>query len=316
MSDERDDEEELLDVEVGPSLAGVRVDRALALAADLSRREALALVEAGRVSIDGAVVTRASRVLAAGESLQAVLPARPTGVVAPDPSVAVTVVLEDADFLVLDKAPGDVVHPGAGRRDGTLIAGVIARYPEVAALADDDPARPGVVHRLDKGTSGLLVVARSARGFASLRAQMVAHSAQREYVGLVEGTLPDARGVIDAPIGRSTRHPTAMAVRPDGRSARTHYHVTERLSTPRATTLVAFTLETGRTHQIRVHAASIGHPIVNDTRYGHRRDERLAPERVFLHANRLRFAHPATGEVVDVVAPLPADLATVVEASR
>lgn len=314
MSDERD-EEELLDLEVGPSLAGVRVDRALALAADLSRREALALVEAGRVTIGGTVVTRAARALQVGESLCAVLPARPTGAVEPDPSVVVTVVLEDADFLVLDKAPGDVVHPGAGRRDGTLIAGVLARFPEVAALANDDPARPGVVHRLDKGTSGLLVVARSARGLASLRAQMVAHSAQREYVGLVEGTLPDARGVIDAPIGRSTRHPTAMAVRPDGRPARTHYRVVERRSAPRATTLVEFTLETGRTHQIRVHAASIGHPIVNDTRYGHRRDERLEPERVFLHASRLRFAHPATGEVVDAASPLPADLAAILDAS-
>jgi 23S rRNA pseudouridine1911/1915/1917 synthase len=311
VSVSEDDGVDALEVTVGASLDGVRADRALALLADLSRSAALALIDSGAVLIDGVVLARGSRPLRAGEHLVAALPPADTGVVAPDLSVSINVVVEDDDFLILNKAPGDVVHPGAGRRDGTLIAGVLARYPEIAELGDDDPIRPGVVHRLDKGTSGLVAIARSPRGLASLRAQMLAREVTRTYVGLVEGTVLDDRGVIDAPIGRSLRHPTAMAVRADGRPARTHYRVRRRFTRPRATTLLELDLETGRTHQIRVHASSIGHPIVNDTRYGHRREERLAPERLFLHAATLVFAHPATGDAVTATAALPEDLVVV-----
>ena len=223
--------------------------------------------------------------------------------------------IEERDFVVVDKDAGVVVHPGAGQMTGTLIAGLVARYPEIAELATRGlcpPERPGVVHRLDKGTSGLLVVARTETGLASLSAQLGARQMQREYLGLVEGHVADERGVVDAPIGRSTSHPTLMSVRRDGREARTHYLVRARFDQPSATTFMELHLETGRTHQIRVHMAAIGHPIVNDQRYGHRRDRRLDAERFFLHSASLSFAHPVTGELVSAASELPADLAALI----
>ncbi len=300
-----------LDLIVPDGLEGQRVDRALALVSGLSRSAVLERVAAGAVSVDGKVVAKGSTPLRAGQRLEVDLGPEPATAVAPDDRVVVTVVVEDEEFLVVEKAPGQVVHPGAGQREGTLIAGILARFPEVAELTESagcDPWRPGVVHRLDKGTSGLLVVARTERAWRSLSEQMAERAVTREYVGLAEGHLAEARGVIDAPLGRSTSRPTLMAVRPDGRPARTHYEVRARLENPRRT-LLALRLETGRTHQIRVHLASIGHPVVNDSRYGRRREPRLEPERVFLHAKRLAFVHPRTGERVLVESALPADLA-------
>ncbi|MGH9020068.1 MAG: RluA family pseudouridine synthase [Acidimicrobiales bacterium] len=307
-------DDHVLDVALPEGLDGWRADRALAMLSGLSRREAAALIDAGALSVNGVVVTRAAAPLDARARLEARLPERGVVGVEPDASVVVTVALEDPDFVVIDKAPGVVVHPGAGHRGATLIAGVLARYPAMLASLDGlgDPERPGVVHRLDKGTSGLLVVATSPAGFAGLAAQMRAHLARRTYLALVEGTVAADAGVVDAPIGRSTRTPTRMSVRVDGRDARTRYEVVGRLDGPPATTLVRVGLETGRTHQIRVHLASIGHPVVNDTRYGHRRDRRLGEDRPFLHAARLEFAHPLTGERVDVSSALPDDLAALV----
>ncbi|MDE3065591.1 MAG: RluA family pseudouridine synthase [Acidobacteriota bacterium] len=295
----------------------MRLDRVLAMLTGLSRARAHEALGAGAVSVDGAVVTKGSAPLAAGQRLVARVGAAPSEGVEPEPAVAVAVVLEDPDFVVLDKPAGMVVHPGAGQRHGTLVAGLLARDPELGRLVEAglcDPWRPGVVHRLDKGTSGLLVAARTAEGFESLSEQMSERRVTRVYLGLVEGHVRDERGVVDAPIGRSTHTPTMMAVRADGRSARTHYEVLERVEGPPATTLLRLTLETGRTHQIRVHLAAIGHPVVNDPRYGHRRDPRLGPERVALHAARLGFAHPRTGERVDVLSAWPEDLAALVEA--
>jgi len=303
-----------LDVVVPASLAGQRVDRAVALLTDSSRREAHDAIAAGAVSIDGVVVAKAATTLAEGQRLEATLAAAPDDAVAPDGDVVIHVVVEDYDFVVVDKEPDQVVHPGSGRRDATVVAGLLARYPqlvELAATGECEPARPGVVHRLDRGTSGLVVVALTSAGYASLSAQASAHSMERTYLALVEGDLADERGLIDAPIGRSARTPTLMAVRAGGRPARTRYEVVARLDAPRAT-LVRATLETGRTHQIRVHFATIGHPVVNDARYGHRRDRRLGEDRFFLHASSLAFAHPRTGASVRVTSPLPADLAALV----
>ncbi|HQU26977.1 MAG TPA: RluA family pseudouridine synthase [Acidimicrobiales bacterium] len=301
---------ERLDLRVPDGLAGERVDRVVATLAERSRAEVRTVLEAGGVRLDGATVTRGSTPVASGQRLEVDLPARDDGTVAPDPGVEVTVVLEDPDFVVVDKAPEVVVHPGAGQREGTLVAGLLARYPEIAALADPgERVRPGIVHRLDKGTSGLLVVARSARGLASLREQMAGRAVSRIYSAFVQGHVAEDRGVVDAPIGRSARQPTAMAVREDGRPARTRYHVRRRYDAPYPVTELEVELETGRTHQIRVHLASIGHPVVNDPRYGHRRDGRLAEGRVALHASALSFTHPRTGEPVRVTRDLPADLA-------
>ncbi len=303
-----------LDLRVPPTLDGVRVDRVVAMLTGRSRRDVAAVLARGAVTVDERVSRRPSEVVSAGQHLVARLdPLEGLAVVA-DPSVAVGVVYEDEDLVVVNKAPGQVVHPGAGHGDATLVAGLLARYPALAQLARDgvcEAQRPGIVHRLDKGTSGLLVVALTEPAFRDLASQMAQRRVARTYLALVEGHLADEAGVIDAPIGRSARTPTLMTVRADGRPARTHYEVLERVARPHAATLLRLHLETGRTHQIRVHLAAIGHPVVNDTRYGHRRDQRLAPDRLFLHAAQLVFAHPRTGDTVTVRAALPDDLRAV-----
>lgn len=298
-----------LELTVPDALAGERVDRVVATLSERSRAEVRAAIEAGAVLLDGRVVTRASTPVALGQRLEADLASLATGAVAPEGAVEVDVVLEDPDFVIVDKRPGQVVHPGAGQRTGTLVAGLLARYPEMVALTPlGDPERPGIIHRLDKGTSGLLVVARSERGLEGLRAQMLDRRVRRVYAGFVQGRVKDDRGVVDAPIGRSARHPTLMAVRSDGRAARTRFTVRERFERPYPISELELELETGRTHQIRVHLASIGHPVVNDLRYGHRRDPRLDEDRHALHAQFLAFAHPATGAPVEASSPLPDDL--------
>ena len=307
---------DVLDLVIPGTLDAIRVDRVIAMLTGISRSDATQLVNEGSVSVDDKVVRKGSVVLEEGQHLVAVLPAPDTGVVEPDASVRVDVVLDDEDFAVVNKAAGQIVHPGAGQRSGTLVAGLLARYPQLQDLSDEglsDPFRPGIVHRLDKGTSGVLVVAKTPEGLVSLRDQLATRTMDRTYLGLVEGHVPEERGVVDAPIGRSTRTPTLMAVRADGRPARTGYEVLARLDRPHAVTLLRLSLDTGRTHQIRVHMSTIGHPVVNDPRYGHRRDRRLAEERFWLHSRTLAFVHPRTGERVVAGAPLPEDLASLVQ---
>jgi 23S rRNA pseudouridine1911/1915/1917 synthase len=306
---------ETLDLIVPSTLDGLRIDRVLSMLTGRSRAQSHDVLAGGTVLLDDRVVIKPSTSVSTGQHLVAVLPAALSGDVAPDASVSVNVALDDADFVVVNKLPGQVVHPGAGHADGTLVAGVLARYPELRALSEaglSDRPRPGVVHRLDKGTSGLLVFAKTPEGLASLRHQLSERTMQRTYLALVEGYVAEERGLVDAPIGRSTRNPALMSVRSDGREARTNYEVLARLEKPTATTMLRLHLDTGRTHQIRVHLATIGHPVVNDLRYGHRRDERLAEERFFLHSSELGFLHPKTGEWVLTNAALPEDLATLV----
>jgi 23S rRNA pseudouridine1911/1915/1917 synthase len=305
-----EDPVEAVDVVVPSSLHGERVDRVVSLLLGISRAESRAAIARGDVSVDGAVVRRGAAPLSQGQRL-ILADQGPTDELRAEPDVEVSVVYEDADLVVVDKSAGVVVHPGAGQRDGTLAAGLLARYPELGDLVApglSDPGRPGIVHRLDKGTSGLLVVARSAPALASLRAQIADRTLRRVYLGLAQGAMPDDAGVIDAPIGRSARQPTLMAVRADGRPSLTRYRVLARGAGP-VTTLLELELETGRTHQIRVHLAALGHPIVNDTRYGHQRDGRLRDGRLFLHATRLAFAHPTTGERLELRSDLPRELA-------
>ena len=302
---------EVLDLIVPESLANVRVDKVLAMLTGLSRSDAADIVSAGRVTVDDKPVAKPSTPVVGGRRLYAELPEADSGVVEADPRVVVDVVVDDPDFAVVNKAPGQVVHPGAGQRDGTLVAGLLALYPQIATLAAEglcDPLRPGIVHRLDKGTSGLLVVAKSPEGFVNLSAQLAERLMERTYLGMVEGHVSEERGVVDAPIGRSTRTPTLMAVRADGRAARTSYEVLARIDKPHAMTLLRLVLDTGRTHQIRVHLATIGHPVVNDPRYGHRREKRLEQDRFFLHSMTLAFAHPRTDEWLTTTVPLPDDL--------
>ena len=199
-----------------------------------------------------------------------------------------------------------MVHPGAGQRTGTLVHGLLARFPELQGVGDD-PERPGIVHRLDKGTSGLLLVARTADAHAALVAALAARQVHRRYRTLVWGHVEAPRGLIDAPVGRSAREPTRMAVDERGREARTRYEVRERYHEPVEVTQLGCELETGRTHQIRVHLRSIGHPVVGDARYdGERQSFPMA--RPFLHAEHLELAHPITGAPLAFDSPLPDDL--------
>lgn len=309
---------------VPPALEGERIDRALALVTGLTRRQVNELVDAGRVAIAGRAVTSRSRRVHGGErlALDGPLPAAPATDLGPDPSVEVTVVWADEAVVVVDKAAGVVVHPGHGHRHATLVHGLLARFPDLAGLVDEEGSadRPGIVHRLDKGTSGLMVVARSAAARADLIGQLARREVQREYRALLAGTVDSDEGVIDAPLGRSGLDPTRFRVLAGGRAARTGYRVLARYRDPTPTTLVACRLETGRTHQIRVHFSTIGHPVVGDDRYGDRSRRlfpelfaaRLGPGRPFLHAARLGFRHPVSGEAMSFASPLPADLAGLV----
>lgn len=311
--------EDEVDLEVPASLDGQRVDRALSLLTGAPRRVAADVVASGGVLVDGRAVTTRSTVLRAGQRLRASVPPAAVDVPAPDDSVPFTVVYEDDDLVVVDKPAGVVVHHGAGRRSGTLVDGLLARFPDLGALAaggTGDPSRPGVVHRLDKGTSGLLVVARSPAAFVSLSEQLREHRAERSYLALVAGAPESDRGVVDAPIGRSSRRPDRMAVRASGRPARTHYRVQARYHAPVPVALLEAALETGRTHQVRVHLAAIGHPVIGDDRYGGAASRPapvvalLGPGRLFLHAWRLSVDHP-DGSRRTWESPLPPDLAGV-----
>ena len=308
---------EVLDLVVPGSLRDIRIDRVLSMLTGLSRSEASAILASGAVTLNDKVIVKSSVNVEEGQHLVALLPAPESGFVEPDSSVNVDVVVDDPDFAVVNKAPGQVVHPGAGQRTGTLVAGLLALYPQMQTLSDEglcDPLRPGIVHRLDKGTSGVLVVAKTPEGFLNLSAQLAERLMERTYLGMVEGHVSEERGVVDAPIGRSTRTPTMMAVRGDGRPARTGYEVLCRIDKPHAMTLLRLQLDTGRTHQIRVHMATIGHPVVNDPRYGHRRERRLVEDRFFLHSTTLAFAHPRTDEWLVTNVALPSDLSPLVPA--
>jgi 23S rRNA pseudouridine1911/1915/1917 synthase len=297
--------------EVPAALDGERLDRVVSMLWDLSRREAADVVAAGGVRVDGAPERARSRRLAAGEVVETQLPGReePDALV-PDPGVAVPVVDVDDHVIVVDKPAGLVVHPGAGHDSGTLVHGLLARWPEIAGVGG--PARPGIVHRLDAGTSGLLVVARSALAYASLVAQLAARTVERRYLALAWGWVEAAAGVVDAPVGRAVRDRTQMAVSAGGREARTRYRVVGRYRDPAAVSLLECWLETGRTHQIRVHLAAIGHPVVGDSRYGGGRPS-LPVARPFLHAFELGFDDPATGARRRYTSPLPPDLEDVRE---
>ena len=291
------------------ALDGERVDRVVSFVTGLARSEVADLVADGRVRVDGITVETRSRRVAEGEVVEADLPEPTDARPAADPAVDFPVVHEDRHVIVVDKPAGLVVHPGAGQREGTLVHGLLARFPDLASVGDPD--RPGIVHRLDKGTSGLMVVARTPEALADLTAQLKRRAVERRYLALVLGEVAEGRGVVDAPVGRSARQRTRMAVTARGRTARTQYEVLGRYTEPVPATLLECRLETGRTHQVRVHLAAIGHPVVGDTRYG--RGDPLAMKRPFLHAHELAFDHPDDGSRRRFRSPLPADLEQVRE---
>jgi 23S rRNA pseudouridine1911/1915/1917 synthase len=266
------------------------------------------LLDRRDVLVDGDAVAKSHR-LREGAVIELLGAPVETAPPVADPSVDVDVRYDDADVIVVAKPADLVVHPGAGHTAGTLVNGLLARYPEVAAVGD--PMRPGIVHRLDRDTSGLLVVARSGRAYDALVEQLAAREVARHYVALVWGHPASRRGVIDAPIGRSESRRTRMTIREGGKPARTEYEVRTAFDDP-ACALLDCRLETGRTHQIRVHLAAIKHPVVGDATYGGARD-RIPLGRPFLHAAHLAFEHPASHRALQFDDPLPPELQAVLD---
>jgi len=297
-----------VNIDVPEALAGERLDRIVALESGLSRHEVTDLIARGAVTVNDRVATKGSLRLVDADRIAVEMPEARSDALEPDSSIEFSVVYDDHDIIVVDKPAGLVVHPGAGNPGGTLANGLLARYPEISGVGEAD--RPGIVHRLDGGTSGLMVVARTEAARQGLVEMLGVHDVTRQYRALSWGEVHGEDGTIDAPLGRSTRERTKMAVVADGRDAITHYAVVDRFNLPAKLTLLECTLETGRTHQIRVHLAAIGHPVVGDTRYGRARPA-LRCGRPFLHAERLAFAHPITEAPMEFASPLPADLQAV-----
>jgi len=290
-----------MEIHVPPEAAGGRLDAFLAGPLG-SRARAQRLVADGRVTVAGEPALK-RRLLAAGEVVRvedgpAEEPAEPVR------STALAIPYQDEHLLVVDKPAGLVVHPARGNREGTLaqlLAGV--------ARGGEDATRLGIVHRLDRDTSGLLVVAKTEAAHRSLREALRERRVAREYIALVEGRPPARSGTIDAPLGRDRRVRTRVSTETaEAREARTHFEIKRALP---ASTLLRVSLETGRTHQIRAHFLAIGHPVAGDPDYG--TPGLYGLERQFLHAARLAFEHPETGEPVEVASPLPADLAKALE---
>jgi 23S rRNA pseudouridine1911/1915/1917 synthase len=295
-----------LEVEVGAGDAGSRLDVFLGRAPEAGSRSRVAgLIRSGAVTVDG-VSRPKSYLLAAGQRVSVTLPEEePLGLAAEEGPVSI--VYEDEWLLVVDKPAGMAVHPSRGHTSGTLVHSLLGH-----GLAGGDAFRPGVVHRLDKDTTGLLVVAKSEESHRVLAAMMRKHAVDRRYLALVHGNFSADTGTIEAPVGRDPGRRTAMAVGGiAAREARTHFRVLERFGD---FTLVEVRLETGRTHQIRVHFLAIGHPVVGDPMYSRR--DALDLGRQFLHSHRLSFAHPITGRMIELESPLPADLAQALEQLR
>jgi 23S rRNA pseudouridine1911/1915/1917 synthase len=287
--------------------AGGRLDRFLATLPEIgSRAVAERLLGSGGVLVDGRTRPKSHK-LEGGEELEFEPPAPPTSSLEPE-VMDLVVPYEDEHLLVVDKPAGLVVHPAPGHAQGTLVHGLLALDVE----GGDEPDRPGIVHRLDRDTSGLLVVARSPEAHRRLQEMVRARDVTREYIALVVGRPRSWRGTIDAPIGRDRHDAQRHSLDTDTpREAITHFEVSELL--PRHA-LLRVTLETGRTHQIRVHLGAIDLPVAGDPTYG--RPSELGLERQFLHAARLAFEHPFTGEQVDVTSELPDDLRDALEAAR
>jgi len=319
-------------IRIADDEAGERLDRVLAAhVAELSRTRLKALIEAGSVTVDGLTIRDPAHRVNSGAGVSVAIPPPEPAKPAPEP-IALAVVYEDADIIVIDKPKGLVVHPAAGHRTGTLVNALIAHCGDSLSGIGGEK-RPGIVHRLDKDTTGLMVVAKNDRAHQALAAQFAGHGRggepfERGYLAFVWGAPNRPRGRIERPIARHPRARDRMAIREGGREAVTHWEVRERYAAPlrrgprneSVASLLACRLETGRTHQIRVHLASIGHPLIGDDVYGpglRTKAGLLAPAaqaaigalgRQALHAHILTISHPVTGKILSFRSELPADL--------
>jgi 23S rRNA pseudouridine1911/1915/1917 synthase len=309
-----------LRIEITPSEAGIRLDRLLATRLTAPRNQVQQWIADGRVRADGKPLLRPSTTLAAGAVLEVEVPVVDHGADLVPEAGALPLLWVDEHLVVLDKPAGLVVHPGAGVREGTLVHRLLAHFPELAEVGG--PGRPGIVHRLDRDTTGVLVVARTAVAYQALVRAFAARAVDKTYLAIVWGVPKEPRGRIEAAIGRHPNRRTEMTVLASGRPAVTSWR---RVATAESVSLLALGLETGRTHQIRVHARAIGHPLVGDPVYGEARwrqrpsgggsprsASRLAALRDFarpaLHAWRIACTHPVSGERLHFASPPPADL--------
>ena len=287
---------------------GDRLDRYVAAALpDLSRTTVQSLIESGQILVDG-IQRKPKFHITPGEVVTVEFAPPVLDEIKPEP-IPLNVIYEDDDLIVIDKPAGLVVHPAPGHPSGTLANALIAHAPEISIAGSN---RPGIVHRLDKDTSGLIVAAKSDRGRTSLVSQWESRRVKKDYVALAVGSIVEDEATIDAPIGRDPKNRQRMAVVRGGRTAITHFRVKERFDDA---TLLDVEIETGRTHQIRVHLAFIGHPVVGDRVYGQKVPDGLTVGRQFLHASGLEFQLP-DGHKVAFSAPLPTDLQAVLDALR
>jgi 23S rRNA pseudouridine1911/1915/1917 synthase len=299
---------------------GQRLDRFLVDCVEgVSRAQLQSWIRSGGVTVNGCPAKASTR-LTGGDRVQVSLPEQAPQILEPW-EVPLVIVYEDAECVVVDKGPDMVVHPASSYRGKTLVHALLARYPELGDMVEldrPDGVRPGIVHRLDRDTSGLMVVARSAEARETLQRQFRERRVEKAYLALVYGRLNPPRGVIEAPIGRDLRHRQRMAVVPEGRPSVTRYRTRQFLFNPHGArepyTLAEAWPKTGRTHQIRVHLAHIGHPVVGDHLYGGRKRGRgIACPRQFLHAYRLGFYRPSDGEWMTFESALPVDLEQVLD---
>ena len=291
-----------------------RLDRWLAdQLPDWSRSRLQKLVEQGQVTLNGQICTSKKATVQAGDRVHLTIPAAAPLALEPE-NIPLDILYEDDELIVLNKPAGLVVHPAPGHESGTLVHALLAHCPNLAGIGGVQ--RPGIVHRLDKDTSGAIVIAKTDRAHQHLQAQLKAKTAQREYLAIVYGSPATNSGTIDLPIGRHPIDRKKMAIVPiekGGRQAVTHWQVLDRLGNY---TLMQFRLETGRTHQIRVHTTQMGHPIVGDPVYGSGRSIGVNLTGQALHAHKLHLEHPLTGEPVEAIAPLPAEFLKLLQVLR
>lgn len=292
-----------------PEGAGQRLDKYLAESSPgLTRSRIQKLIEQGRVRINGEPARSASRKLKEGDEVEVSMPPPEPPGKAEAEEIPLGVVYEDGDVVVVNKPAGMVTHPSAGHSSGTLVNALLAHCKDLSGVGGVE--RPGIVHRLDKDTSGLIIAAKNDKAHLSLSAQLKDRTLSRTYVAVVKGTPKKAEGVIKARVGRHPAHRKKMAVLKDGgRLAVSHYRVAQKLA---GASVVEVSLETGRTHQVRVHMQSLGHPVIGDTLYS--RGGKYPIKRQALHAWKLMFKHPRTGEVIKLAAPIPADMEKLIRA--
>jgi 23S rRNA pseudouridine1911/1915/1917 synthase len=299
---------------LSPHHDGERVDRVIAFFSGLSRSKVSDLISKRLILRNGIPIKKGSEIVHTNDEISMPnLVDEAVEEIASDESINFEVVFEDDSVIVVSKPSGLIVHPGSGIANGTLVNGLAAQFPDLREIGD--PTRLGLVHRLDKGTSGLLIVARTPEALENLKFQMQERHVHRQYFAIVAGHVESNKGVVDAPLGRDPKNPLKRAVINSGKYARTHYEIDQKYESPFKVSMLNCRLETGRTHQIRVHLAAIGHPVLGDELYGGRTSFNIE-NRLALHAQMLTFLHPKTENLMNFESPLPAELTSMKDTFR